>query len=541
MSKILISYRREDSADSTGRIYDRLVQQFGRTAVFKDVDDIPLGINFRTHLDEQVAKCDVFLAVIGPDWMGIKAGEGKSRLDDPRDFVRIEIESALKRQIPVIPVLVRGATISDPDRLPSSLQELSDRNGIVVRHDPDFHRDMDRLIEHLRVQIEEKLEQAPLPDAHQKTSDVRARTREIHSEVESPGHERIDTAVPSSKMAPPQRLVEPIEEALATSTGTEQKTTDQSLSYLFGVIGLIIFIGGVAAFMILQPTSRPVEPIRYEPPRVVEKREEPPVQVPTVTVPPRSSEPTVMPKQREKPVEKRVETSRSSIPTPEMVRISPGSFMMGSSKNKDETPIHNVQFTRPFAIARYETTFDEYDRFAQATGRPLPKDHGWGRGSRPVIEVSWVDANAYAQWLSQQTGKWYRLPTEAEWEYAARSGGKDEIWAGTSDESRLKEYAVYEAKRTEPVGSKQPNGLGLYDMSGNVYEWVEDCWHGDYKGVSTDGSAWLETNSGNCGRRVIRGGSWLNFPENLRASYRFRDTTAYRIDYLGFRLVQDIP
>jgi hypothetical protein len=108
MSKILISYRREDSADATGRIYDRLVQQFGRTAVFKDVDSIPLGINFRKHLDEQVAKCDVFLAVIGPDWMGSKAGEGTSRLDDPRDFVRIEIESALKREIPVIPVLVRG-------------------------------------------------------------------------------------------------------------------------------------------------------------------------------------------------------------------------------------------------------------------------------------------------------------------------------------------------------------------------------------------------------------------------------------------------
>lgn len=205
MSKILISYRREDSADATGRIYDRLVQQFGRTAVFKDVDSIPLGINFRKHLDEQVAKCDVFLAVIGPDWMGSKAGEGKSRLDDPRDFVRIEIESALNRQIPVIPVLVRGATIPDPERLPDSLQELSDRNGIVVRHDPDFHRDMDRLIEHLRGQIEEQLEQAPFSDTHRKTSDVSARPKESRSEVEPPEQRRMDAAVPPFRNQPLRR------------------------------------------------------------------------------------------------------------------------------------------------------------------------------------------------------------------------------------------------------------------------------------------------------------------------------------------------
>jgi formylglycine-generating enzyme required for sulfatase activity len=154
MSKIFISYRRDDSADVTGRIYDRLIQQFDRGAIFKDVDSIPFGVDFRIHLDAQVAKCEVFLAVIGRDWMQHLGSTGRTRLDDPRDFVRIEIESALKRQIPVIPVLVRGASIPQAKRLPVCIQDLSYRNGITVRPDPDFHRDMDRLIDYLTQQIQ---------------------------------------------------------------------------------------------------------------------------------------------------------------------------------------------------------------------------------------------------------------------------------------------------------------------------------------------------------------------------------------------------
>jgi hypothetical protein len=154
MSKILISYRREDSADVTGRIYDWLIQQFDRDSVFKDVDSIPLGVDFRTYLDERVAKCQVFLAVIGRYWMRKRGGKGKSRLEDPGDYVRIEIESALKRGIPVIPVLVGGASIPPADRLPVSIQDLAFRNGVAIRTDPDFHHDMDRLLKSLKQQIQ---------------------------------------------------------------------------------------------------------------------------------------------------------------------------------------------------------------------------------------------------------------------------------------------------------------------------------------------------------------------------------------------------
>ncbi len=226
---------------------------------------------------------------------------------------------------------------------------------------------------------------------------------------------------------------------------------------------------------------------------------------------------------------------------PVMEHVPAGFFFMGnirSGKGKeevgvpDELPVHKVTI-KPFQLGTYEVTFEEYDQFAAETGRSLPDDSGWGRGKRPVINVSWDDAVAYATWLSQATGNHYRLPTESEWEYAARSGGNDETWAGTSDEQQLTDYAVYQQRRTESVGSKKPNGLGLFDLSGNVWEWVEDCWHEDYKGAPGDGSSWLETNDGNCGRRVLRGGSWDNDPVYLRVSYRYRYWTDFRTTTLG--------
>jgi hypothetical protein len=146
---VFLSYRRYDSADATGRMYDRLSQHFGPDAIFKDVDSIPLGSDFRKVLDGAVSQCAVLLVIIGRDWLHAAAEDGSPRLHDPADFVRIEIESALRRNIPTIPVLVRGARIPREQDLPDSLRELVYRNGIEVRSDPDFHRDMDRLIQHL--------------------------------------------------------------------------------------------------------------------------------------------------------------------------------------------------------------------------------------------------------------------------------------------------------------------------------------------------------------------------------------------------------
>lgn len=147
--KLFISYRREDSADVTGRIYDRLLARFGREYVFKDVDNIPLGVNFKTHLENAVAECSVLLAIIGRQWLDIVDANGARRLDNPSDFVRIEIEAALRLNLPVIPLLVQGAAVPPEDRLPPTMSELAYRNGAPVRPDPDFHHDMDRLIKGL--------------------------------------------------------------------------------------------------------------------------------------------------------------------------------------------------------------------------------------------------------------------------------------------------------------------------------------------------------------------------------------------------------
>lgn len=233
----------------------------------------------------------------------------------------------------------------------------------------------------------------------------------------------------------------------------------------------------------------------------------------------------------------------ASVVEPEMVSVSGGSYQQGDLHglgSKDEQPVRQVT-VKAFAIGKYEVTFQEYDRYVELTDSRPPGNASWRGEKRPVIYVSWDNAVAYAKWLSQATSKRYRLPTESEWEYAARSGGKDEIWAGTSDESQLKDYAVYDRDRTESVGSKITNGRGLSDMSGNVWEWVEDCWHDHYQEAPIDGSAWLKANGGDCGERVVRGGSWGNTPVDLRVSNRGRYSTDARLTYLGFRLVQDIP
>ncbi len=243
---------------------------------------------------------------------------------------------------------------------------------------------------------------------------------------------------------------------------------------------------------------------------------------------------------------------------PEMVVVPPGSFVMGSPASEPgrlprESPQHNVTIAAPFAVGKFAVTFAEWDACVAdgGCGSYRPDDGGWGRGGRPVINVNWHDSKRYAAWLSKKTGNAYRLLSEAEREYVARAGTTAPFWWGSSITLEQANYGGSSAKgignyyayaktgkkykfpeKTLPVKSFDPNPWGLYQVHGNVREWVEDCWSGSYQGAPADGSPWT---GGDCGYRILRGGSWHSGPGYLRAAARdymvpgTSDDTGFRV------------
>ncbi|MDE0658782.1 MAG: SUMF1/EgtB/PvdO family nonheme iron enzyme [Gammaproteobacteria bacterium] len=232
---------------------------------------------------------------------------------------------------------------------------------------------------------------------------------------------------------------------------------------------------------------------------------------------------------------------RSGGNGPEMTVIPAGSFRMGClSANacaESEQPVRSVTIASPFSMSKHEVTFEHFDRYVRATGRERPDDTGWGRGRRPVINVSWQDANDYASWLSAETGRRYRLPTEAEWEYAARAGTETAYaWGETLEpgDANCTGCGRRSLDRTVATGSFRANAWGLHDMHGNVWEWVEDCWNESYGDAPADGSAWVR---GDCGRRPLRGGSWFNSSAFARSAARLSGNATVRGNIAGFRVV----
>jgi formylglycine-generating enzyme required for sulfatase activity len=235
---------------------------------------------------------------------------------------------------------------------------------------------------------------------------------------------------------------------------------------------------------------------------------------------------------------------KECVDCPAMVVVPAGEFMMGSPKEEkghgsDEEPQHKVSIRQRFAVSRSEVTFEEWDACVTLGGcNYRPSDQGWGRGTRPVINVSWHDARQFVAWLSKRTGKSYRLLSEAEWEEAARAGGdKSYSWGdelGKNNANCEGCGSPWDLKQTAPVGSFAANKFGLDDMQGNVWQWVEDCWHSNYQGAPNDGSAW--TKGANCNDRVVRGGSWDGSPGDLRAANRLNSSSGNRSSRLGFRV-----
>ena len=242
---------------------------------------------------------------------------------------------------------------------------------------------------------------------------------------------------------------------------------------------------------------------------------------------------------------------------PEMVVIPAGSFQMGCMTPTEfgicpsiELPVHDVTIPQAFAVSKHEVTFEEWDTCVAGggCGGYSPDDQGWGRGRRPVVDVSWEDAREYAAWLSRRTGRTYSLLSEAEWEYVARAGSTTRYnWGNGIGTNRANcqnhlDPELYDGcgdqwDTTAPVGSFPANAFGVHDMHGNVSEWVEDCWNESYLGAPSRGGAWR---SGDCENRVLRGGSWGYYPRFLRSANRNWDATGNRKYFIGFRVARTL-
>jgi formylglycine-generating enzyme required for sulfatase activity len=232
---------------------------------------------------------------------------------------------------------------------------------------------------------------------------------------------------------------------------------------------------------------------------------------------------------------------------PEMLVVRAGKFTMGSPESEkgrgsDEGPQHEVTIAKAFAVGKFTVTFTEWDACTAAGACPEASDAGWGRGNRPVIFVSWGEAKQYVAWLSRVSGKTYRLLSEAEWEYAARAGAStayywgDEIGRGNANCNGC--GSVWDGRQTAPVGSFKPNAFGLYDMAGNVWQWVEDNLHNNNAdNPPADGSVWK---GGDQTQRTLRGGSWSNYPQSLRTAFRDGNSPDVRYFYIGYRVARTL-
>ncbi|MHC8508401.1 MAG: formylglycine-generating enzyme family protein [Rhodospirillales bacterium] len=233
---------------------------------------------------------------------------------------------------------------------------------------------------------------------------------------------------------------------------------------------------------------------------------------------------------------------------PDMTAVPAGSFVMGlgakgtSRAVKRAQPPVETKITKPFAIGRFEVTFDNWQACLDDGGcRKDPHDHCWGRGRRPVVNIDLLRVENYLKWLRKKTGRVYRLPSEAEWEYAARAGTETDWWWGDKDyigKANCKNCKTpWSRYFTAPTGSFGPNPFGLYDTSGNVYEWTADCWNPHHRGRPRDQSVWKR---GDCGQKTIRGGSFYYVSNVAKSYYRSRNANNLKSYWLGFRVVREL-
>lgn len=578
--RIFISYRRIDSAGYAGRIFDRLSAHFGAEAVFMDVDTIEAGLDFVEVLQNAVLSCDVLVALIGRQWLNVTDEAGKRRLDNPEDFVHIEIVAALSRDIRVIPVLVDGAGMPRSTELPENLKPLARRNALQVDHQT-FNADAYRLIAQLELALkaaeESKIakaralrqEQARLEKAAREQTAAEERARRAAVQQVKKGLKDREREKAGEKVNQVEKTLSGILKVLRNATKISNLK-----QFGIGVIILMIFSSLlITGIYILQnwsagapratPTSLSsnlfttpfsltnslslVEQFATGTALYYEMQTMPSTSLLETPVP--SRDPMELIEQfATRTAIAQVEASpgigRNMISDKDgmvMLYVPAGDFQMGSENGEsNEKPVHTV-YLSAFWIDQTEVTNAMYAKCVQAGACKLPSSlksntrenyyNNPGFKDYPVIYVSWDDAATYCKWAGR------RLPTEAEWEKVAR--GTDERiypWGNTIDEN----YANYGQNigDTTIVGGYEEgvSFYGAYDMAGNVWEWVSDWYAADYYSTSPSSNP---TGSASGLYRVLRGGSWTTNNYIVRSAHRSLTVPVNTNSNYGFRCARD--
>jgi formylglycine-generating enzyme required for sulfatase activity len=508
MSTVFISYRREINAGEARALFNELLEKLGKNSVFMDVDSIALGRDFRSALQKTLESCDLMLVLIGKDWAEVKDADGRTRLENPGDFVRLEIEAALKRDIVVTPILVQGAHMPTPEHLPADIRDLVYRNGFELSHNR-WESDVAEMIRRLDLDVSEAARQV------ERSASAAA--------VSNP------PVPPAAGLAGPGRrfLTRPI-----------RVTRRQA----FGITALAAI--GTGAF-IAAPSIR----------RLLSKPSMRTIAFDVATV---DAKGVRSPEKSTAAVFTEVLGSGGL----DMVSIPGGSFTMGSpadelERRANEGPQHHVTLA-PFFIYASPITQAQWSAAVMAhpdrIRRNLDPNPSFFKGiDLPVESITWNQADEFCGRLAEVTRRAYRLPSEAEWEYACRAGTTGAFHFGPTITPGLANYCgtggavcgesdgksiasgVYGGERyesgaygqgptgifrgkTTPPGTFPPNRFGLYDMHGNVWEYCADTWSANYADVPLDGSASVSGPADS--ERVLRGGSWSHNPAICRSAYR---------------------
>jgi formylglycine-generating enzyme required for sulfatase activity len=531
-SGIFVSYRRDDSGGHAGRLYDRLTTHFGEDQIFMDIDQIEPGEDFVQVIEDAVGSCGILLALIGRSWLTSRDEAGR-RLDNPKDFVRLEIAIALNRDIRVIPVLVQGALMPRLPDLPEDLSSLSRRQALELsdlrwRHDVDqligtLEKTLARQREARRNAQEEAERQQREAEAQRQAEESERRTEESERRKQAAAETMrqawvAGVAERDRQAARERERSRDVGRASVTGEETPPVTGPQVTSmHSTGVLlpgaqpkptARLMIIVIAASILIVIGTALAVwwKPTPSE--KVLLAKPSPTAEHPNIV-------------------------DITQVP-PGMVYVPGGEFQMGNNAGDEyEKPAHTVT-VKPFYIDQYEVTNEEYAKFVKETGHKPPqmwKDGTYpnGEARRPVTGVTWDDANDYAKWAGK------RLPTEEEWEFAAR--GKDGLRYPWGNEWRAGlANADHASNGMVDVGSypgKSP--FGVFDMVGNAWEWTASKFRSYSSGQLPRAAVSGEW-------KVIRGGTYLS--SNIGATTTFRrgwPANGYRIDYsnTGFRCAKD--